>query len=104
MKSDAIAAESRHARESNDSQMAQILDQLGSGEDLPVEAIRAANADRAAMVPVFLRAFDEPARPPARPCKMRSSSRSTCSANGAKNQPIDRLPPSCAGRQKKSIR
>ena len=59
---DAIAADSHHARESDDSKMAQILDQLGSGEGLPVDAIRAANADRAAMVPVILRAFDESAK------------------------------------------
>ena len=59
MTSDAIAADSHHARESDDSKMAQILDQLGSGKGLPVDAIRAANADRAAMVPVMLRAFDD---------------------------------------------
>jgi hypothetical protein len=44
---------------SNDSQMEQILDQLGSGQGLPVDAIRAANANRAAMVPLFLTAFDQ---------------------------------------------
>ena len=46
---------------SNDSQMEQILDQLGSGKGLPVDAIRAADAHRAAMVPVLLRAFDQSA-------------------------------------------
>jgi uncharacterized protein DUF1186/SEC-C motif-containing protein len=61
MTSDAIAAGSHHARESDGSKMAQILEQLGSGEDLPVDAIRAATADRAAMVPVILRAFDDSA-------------------------------------------
>jgi hypothetical protein len=58
MRSEVSAADSHHAQESNDSQMAQILDQLGSGEGLPVDVIRAADANRAAMVPVFLRAFD----------------------------------------------
>jgi len=61
MTSDANTADSHHARESDDGKMAQILDQLGSGEGLPVDAIRAANADRAAMVPVILRAFDDAA-------------------------------------------
>jgi hypothetical protein len=46
---------------SKDSQLQQILDQLGSGEGLPVDAIRAADANRAAMVPLFLRAFDQTA-------------------------------------------
>ena len=77
------------------SEMEQILDQLGSGEGLPVDAIRAANANRAAMVPLFLRRSIKPRRP-ARRCKMRCSSRSICSANGArKNRPIDRSPLSC---------
>ncbi len=39
--------------------MEQILDQLGSGEGLPVDAIRAADTNRAAMVPLFLQAFDQ---------------------------------------------
>jgi Protein of unknown function (DUF1186)/SEC-C motif len=39
--------------------MEQILVQLGSGQGLPVDAIRAANANRAAMVPLFLTAFDQ---------------------------------------------
>ncbi len=43
------------------SEMEQILDQLGSGEGLPVDAIRAANANRTAMVPLFLQAFDQAA-------------------------------------------
>jgi hypothetical protein len=44
----------------NGSQMQQILDQLGSaGQGLPVDAIRAANANRAAMVPLFLTAIDQ---------------------------------------------
>jgi Protein of unknown function (DUF1186)/SEC-C motif len=42
-------------------EMEQILDQLGSGEGLPVDAIRAANANRTAMVPLFLQAFDQAA-------------------------------------------
>jgi hypothetical protein len=46
---------------SKDSQMEQILDQLGSGEGLPVDAIRAADTNRAAMLPLFLRAFDQTA-------------------------------------------
>jgi hypothetical protein len=58
MTTDANAADSHHARES-DSKMAQILDQLGPAEGLPVDAIRAATANRAAMVPVILRAFDD---------------------------------------------
>jgi hypothetical protein len=41
--------------------MEEILDQLGSGEGLPVDAIRAANANRTAMVPLFLQAFDQAA-------------------------------------------
>jgi hypothetical protein len=41
--------------------MEQILEQLGSGKGLPVGAIRAADANRAAMVPIFLRAFDQTA-------------------------------------------
>jgi hypothetical protein len=41
--------------------MEEILDQLGSGEGLPVDAIRAADANRAAMVPLFLRTFDQAA-------------------------------------------
>jgi hypothetical protein len=60
MTSDPVAADSQHARES-EGKMAQILDQLGSSEGLPVAAIRAANADRTAMVPVILRAFDDSA-------------------------------------------
>jgi hypothetical protein len=46
---------------SKDSAMEQILEQLGSGQGLPVDAIRDADANRAAMVPVFLRAFDQTA-------------------------------------------
>ena len=38
---------------------AQILDDLSEPNRLPVEAIRAADADRAAVVPVFLRAIEE---------------------------------------------
>ncbi len=45
--------------ESRDSQMEQILDQLGYREGLPVDAIRAADANRAMMVPIFLRAIDQ---------------------------------------------
>jgi hypothetical protein len=41
--------------------MEQILDRLGSGEGLPIDAIRAADANRAAMVPLFLQAFDQTA-------------------------------------------
>ncbi len=41
--------------------MEQILEQLGSGEGLPVDAIHTAHANRAAMVPLFLRAFDQAA-------------------------------------------
>jgi Protein of unknown function (DUF1186)/SEC-C motif len=52
---------SAQAVESNDGQIEQILEQLGSGEDLPVDAIRAADANRAAMVPVFLRAIEQSA-------------------------------------------
>jgi hypothetical protein len=60
MKRDAISADSHHhdAAESEDGKMAQILDRLGVGEGLPVDAIRAADANRAAMVPLFLRAFE----------------------------------------------
>jgi hypothetical protein len=36
----------------------QILDQLGSGEGLPTEAIRAATADRATVAPLLLEALD----------------------------------------------
>lgn len=42
--------------------MEQILDQLGSHDDgLPVDVIRAADANRAMMVPLFLRAIDQAA-------------------------------------------
>jgi hypothetical protein len=44
---------------STDSPTDQILAQLGADDGLPVDAIRAADANRAAMVPVFLRAFDQ---------------------------------------------
>jgi hypothetical protein len=37
----------------------QVLEELGVPGRLPVEAIRAAQADRAAMVPVFLRTIDD---------------------------------------------
>ena len=46
---------------SNDSQLQQIFEQLGSSEGMPVDAIRAADANRAAMVPLFLRAFGQTA-------------------------------------------
>jgi hypothetical protein len=36
----------------------QILDQLGSGEGMPVEAIRAATADRTMVAPLLLEAID----------------------------------------------
>jgi hypothetical protein len=39
----------------------QILDQLGRGKGLPVEAIRAADANRAEVLPVLLQALDAPA-------------------------------------------
>jgi uncharacterized protein YchJ len=45
----------------HDSHLEQILDQLGSGEGLPAAAIRAADANRAAMVPLLLRAIDQTA-------------------------------------------
>jgi hypothetical protein len=37
----------------------QVIDELGLPEELPVEAIRAAQADRETMVPVFLRTIDD---------------------------------------------
>ena len=37
----------------------QIFDGLSEPEGLPVEAIRAAQADRQSMIPVFLRSFEE---------------------------------------------
>src|ERR1700730_3520586 len=37
----------------------QVIEQLGVPGKLPVEAIRAAQADREAMVPVFLRTIDD---------------------------------------------
>ncbi len=36
-----------------------VIEELGIPGRLPVEAIRAAQADRAAMVPVFLRPIDD---------------------------------------------
>jgi hypothetical protein len=36
-----------------------ILEDLGAGQGLPVDAIRAADADRASMVPLFLRAIEQ---------------------------------------------
>jgi hypothetical protein len=54
---------------SKDRQLQQIFYQLGSGEGLPVDAIRAADANRAAMVPLFLRAFDQ--TPPVSPSMQR---------------------------------
>jgi hypothetical protein len=48
----------RDAAESKGGQMTPILDQLGLDEGLPVDAIRAADANRAAMVPLFLQAFE----------------------------------------------
>ena len=38
---------------------AQVIEQFGVDDRLPVEAIRAAQADRATMVPVFLRTLDD---------------------------------------------
>src|ERR1700681_2760267 len=38
---------------------AQVLEELGVWGKLPVEAIRAAQADRATMVPLFLRRIDD---------------------------------------------
>ena len=38
---------------------AQVIEELGVPGRLPVEAIRAAQADRATMVPVFLRTLDD---------------------------------------------
>jgi hypothetical protein len=55
MKSEAISAESK------EDPMARILDQLGPAEGLPVDAIRAADTNRAAMVPLFLQAFEQSA-------------------------------------------
>jgi hypothetical protein len=49
------------AAQPNDDQMAQILIQLRCDEVLPVDAIRAADANRAAMVPLIPRAFDQSA-------------------------------------------
>ena len=37
----------------------QVIDELGVPGRLPVEAIRAAQADREAMVPAFLRTIDD---------------------------------------------
>jgi hypothetical protein len=37
----------------------QVIEELGAADGLPVEAIRAAQANRAAMVPVFLRTIDD---------------------------------------------
>jgi hypothetical protein len=39
--------------------IAQILDELSTYEKLPVEAIRAAEADRAAVIPVFLQVIED---------------------------------------------
>jgi uncharacterized protein len=63
MTSDVFSADSHlaPAEKSEDGQMAQILEQLGSGEGLPVDAIRAANANRAAMAPLILRAIEQSA-------------------------------------------
>jgi hypothetical protein len=64
MKSDASPADSHNAQgvKLEDSQAKQILDQLGyHDEGLPVDAIRAATANRAAMVPLILRVLDHPA-------------------------------------------
>jgi Protein of unknown function (DUF1186)/SEC-C motif len=48
--------------QAEDSQIEQIFDQLGQHDKgLPVDAIRAATANRAAMVPLILRALDQPA-------------------------------------------
>jgi Protein of unknown function (DUF1186)/SEC-C motif len=63
MKSDRFSAALHPAPavQPNDSQMEQILQQLGTLESLPMDAIRAANTNRTAMAPLFLRAFDEAA-------------------------------------------
>ena len=63
MTSDVFSADSHlaPAEESEDGQMEQILEQLGSGEELPVDAIRAADANRAAMAPLIVRAIEQSA-------------------------------------------
>jgi hypothetical protein len=63
MKSDALSANSHpaEAEKSNDGQVEQIFEQLGQHEGLPVDAIRAADANREAMVPLILRALDQSA-------------------------------------------
>jgi uncharacterized protein YchJ len=67
MKSNAFSADPDPATavQPQNGQMQQILERLGSGEGLPVDAIRAADANRAAMVPLFLRAFEHSAAPSA---------------------------------------
>src|ERR1700686_4357959 len=42
----------------NETVAMRILDQLGSGEGLPIEAIRAATADRSTVAPLLLEAID----------------------------------------------
>jgi hypothetical protein len=64
MKPHASPADFHHAQgvEPEDSQAKQIFEQLGyHHEGLPVDAIRAATANRAAMMPLILRALDQPA-------------------------------------------
>jgi hypothetical protein len=66
---------------------AQVVEELSTWQRLPVEAIRAAQADRATMIPLFLRRIDEflsMEGEPAAPAGCFSSF--ICSASGAKNR------------------
>ena len=81
--------------------MEQILDQLGSREGLPVDAIRAADANRAMMVPLLLRAIDQvaAASPPMQGALLIAFH---LLGQWRENLPIDRSPLSCTGRHKTS--
>src|ERR1700704_4740757 len=81
----------------------QVIEELGVPGRLPVEAIRAAQADREAMVPVFLRTIDDflELRGPVDPD--RCSSFFICSASGAKNRHTGRWQFSCGCRAMSSI-
>jgi hypothetical protein len=72
--------------------VAEILDQLTHAEGLPKAALEAASAQRAELVPVFLREIDRfwRSRPPNEPSRRRCSSSSICSASGEKRPPTDR--------------
>lgn len=83
----------------------QMLDDLAVVGRLPDAAIRAANADRATAVPMFLQAIEQYLAGQMEPSRAQAlgSSFFTCSASGARSRPIDRWQDFCAGRPRKPM-